>query len=526
MKYLILAGEQGLNKKIGQVSNIENTLRQLLMSKIQSNDIYILIDQNSTLKNKLQTKFNIIKITSSKKDRSGLALHKFFKKTIIDDNLVVINSDLIFTSQDVDIINDHSSNLNDNIAFVRKPKFIYEKGLKIKVERNGYIFDDNSELPFYYYYGISIILKKNIRFISGINTPLIEQLHKLKLVDVDKVTQSGIKSNDLVGGSFASLEKSITVKKKAHGNGIDKLNQEILWLDSLPEPIKAKFIPITNFEINDDISWFEMPYISLPNLRRNFLSGLYTDAEITNKFNDILDFTLNELYKKVSSKVPKSWLNTHHFDRVLKRLEWIQKNNKTLSKIIDCKNIYVNDIEHINIFEGINIIKDSNRIKDIVMPDCLYRIHGDLHFQNILVDDIKNDLIFADPRGEINGSDIYYDFGKLYHSVNAKYDLIHTDISNGNIVDESKILFDYGDKHLEDYYENLKHLLILCIHSRSIYKKDPNFFLKMEFNEVMHMCSVMIFHLRNDGIENRAISLYAASVRILNEFINKYRSYL
>jgi len=526
MKYIILAGKQGLNKKIGQVFNIENTLRQLLMSKISSSDIYILIDKNSTLKNKLTTKFNIVQISSSKSDRSGLALNKFFKSATIDDNIVVINSDLIFSSQDIDVINDHSDSLNNDIAFVRKPKFVDEKGLKIKVDRSGYIFDDNSELPFYLYYGICIILKQNIKYISGLNTPLIEQLYQTKLVDVDKVTQSGIESNDLVGGSFASLKKSITVKKMAHGNGIDKLNQEIFWLDSLPDSIKARFIPINDYEISDDNSWFEMPYISLPNLRRNFISGLYSHSEITNKFNDILDFTLNELYKKVPSKVSPNWLAINHYDRVFKRLQWIKENNITLSRIIDCKNIYVNETKYINILQGIKTINNSNKIKEIVTPKSLYRIHGDLHFQNILVDDIKNDLIYADPRGELNGSDIFYDFGKLYHSVNAKYDLIHTDISSSSIVEENKILFDYGDKHLEDYYENLKSLLVSCIQDRSVFKDDQNFMLKMEFNEVMHMCSVMIFHLRNDNVENRALSLYAASVKILNEFINKYRSYL
>ena len=64
-----------------------------------------------------------------------------------------------------------------------------------------------------------------------------------------------------------------------------------------------------------------------------------------------------------------------------------------------------------------------------MVPKSLYQIHGDLHFQNILVGDSSKNFILADPRGDKEGSDIFYDMGKLWHSFNGKYDLIHTDIS-------------------------------------------------------------------------------------------------
>lgn len=59
-------------------------------------------------------------------------------------------------------------------------------------------------------------------------------------------------------------------------------------------------------------------------------------------------------------------------------------------------------------------------------PQELVMIHGDFHFQNILISDDYSDFVIADPRGELAGSDIFYDFGKLWHSFDGKYDLIHT----------------------------------------------------------------------------------------------------
>jgi len=53
-------------------------------------------------------------------------------------------------------------------------------------------------------------------------------------------------------------------------------------------------------------------------------------------------------------------------------------------------------------------------------------VHGDLHFENILIDPKAQKFKLVDPRG-YRYCDVYYDFGKLSHSLNGKYDFLHED---------------------------------------------------------------------------------------------------
>ena len=76
-----------------------------------------------------------------------------------------------------------------------------------------------------------------------------------------------------------------------------------------------------------------------------------------------------------------------------------------------------------------DFIVERSKLTNEMAPKALRMIHGDLHFQNILIDfGNKRKFVLADPRGELGGSDIYYDLGKLWHSCNALYDFIHTDM--------------------------------------------------------------------------------------------------
>jgi hypothetical protein len=88
----------------------------------------------------------------------------------------------------------------------------------------------------------------------------------------------------------------------------------------------------------------------------------------------------------------------------------------------------------------------------------LKRIHGDLHFQNILIGKEPSDFLLADPRGDLEGLDIYYDLGKLWHSFNGKYDLIHTDISHTQVLEDkhSNYKLSFGPQYLLDTYSSIK----------------------------------------------------------------------
>ncbi|EFB5694436.1 hypothetical protein HGM27_000120 [Campylobacter coli] len=126
--------------------------------------------------------------------------------------------------------------------------------------------------------------------------------------------------------------------------------------------------------------------------------------------------------------------------------------------------------------------------------------------------------------GELNGSDIYYDLGKLWHSFNGLYDLIHTDISKVKFIYEDHDDISYeislGGKELLCVYKNIKNEVYDLIHKYPIVK-DYQWLAKIQFSEVMHFSSLMWFHLKYDKIENRALSLYLQAIVLADKLIKK-----
>jgi len=181
-------------------------------------------------------------------------------------------------------------------------------------------------------------------------------------------------------------------------------------------------------------------------------------------------------------------------------------------------------------------------------------IHGDLHFDNILVDDrLKRHEAFrlVDPRGfQRQGyrpgvGDPAYDFGKLLHSAHGYYDLIHkgvyavnsaslkSSLKNAEVSALVKRKWDSvsqggggsGDKltkhkrRVEEWvwtaFDSLSSFLVKWISDRAIQAADSSFLLRAYLNEALDFCTMGKFHLSigdEDSVE-RAISVH---VRVSN----------
>ena len=99
------------------------------------------------------------------------------------------------------------------------------------------------------------------------------------------------------------------------------------------------------------------------------------------------------------------------------------------------------------------INKPVNRLSKALylMPEFVGRwSHSDLHFSNVLID-LKNDTFRCiDPRG-YNYCDPYYDFGKLWHSVNGKYEMVANDMWT---IEEN--CYKLTENYYFNFLENLK----------------------------------------------------------------------
>ena len=142
----------------------------------------------------------------------------------------------------------------------------------------------------------------------------------------------------------------------------------------------------------------------------------------------------------------------------------------------------------------------------------------------LVAPDCKN-FILADARGDLTGSDIYYDMGKLFHSFNGKYDLIHTDIAQAKITNETdqsiEIDINLGSDPLIETYDNIGKLVKKSLSNYPI-SRDKNWILKSKFNEAMHFSSLMYFHMEYNQQENRALCLYVQAIRLLTEILDEY----
>lgn len=159
----------------------------------------------------------------------------------------------------------------------------------------------------------------------------------------------------------------------------------------------------------------------------------------------------------------------------------------------------------------------------------LFSYGSSFGFQNRLVDlnqKTKYNFILTDPRGELNGSDLYYDLGKLWHSFHGLYDFMHEDLFDVKVrVQDSNVTarLEFEDIPAFSEYKRIHELFPKWLKEYPPLCEDPYWEMRTLLAEAAHFCSVMPFHLKMDNVEKRAIALYLTGVKLLNEFVEKYK---
>ncbi len=188
-------------------------------------------------------------------------------------------------------------------------------------------------------------------------------------------------------------------------------------------------------------------------------------------------------------------------------------------------------------------------------PPWLSRIHGDLHFNNIMVDDRLARAVrfrWIDPKGimtwgRLGYHDPAYDFGKLFQSTSGYYDLIHVGYLRASLnkpgfprlVEKTEVEFKLpgGMSHAKlttrlqyryqpwtkEVFKRTATFIESVIRERKDYvEKDPDWRLRARFYEAAHMLAATPIHLRTDV--DRAMAVFVRGVELLNEFYDRYRA--
>ena len=559
MKAIILAAEGGQNDsnqprcftKISQNTTVlERQFRLLNLIGLRNDQIIVVIGSKGVWSDVSQSNLEsknrfCIRVNDENSCTNSAHSLRIGLSGIKDEDVLIIHGDLFF-----DICHlEKMMQVRDKASILtRQSIFVGETGFKLEADESNTVINFGTEIfskyPWFLYCGMVHLQSGDVRNFKDRQTEIeagsaIEALLKAiclsRFMVIDYSTPksgskgAGSNSIDLIGGSFANLSKRLLVRKQADENGRKKLISEILWLQNLSPKIASVFPKVIDCDIVSNQVWFDMPWYDVPSLRKKILLGDVDVQVVCKNIGTVMDFVFQNLYTERVGSTPENWVLQSHIRRVFDRLVAINKSSSMMSKLISSETVCINGQEYENLTTLFFKITQLHKLLKTVEPTEMRLIHGDLHFQNILFgpNEEGTDFILADPRGEINGSDIYYDLGKLWHSFNGLYDCIHTDqfdlsidFSNDGKSVSSEILF-YNPQWVNKYKAIGSFIENKVLDYPEI-KSDKNWRLKVLFAEAMHFSSVMIFHLKDTPDEKRASAMYLTAVRLINELYEEF----
>lgn len=304
------------------------------------------------------------------------------------------------------------------------------------------------------------------------------------------------------------------VFKEATNERMSKLVDEYNFISSIPEKFKKYFPKIIFYGTEGNKAFYEMEHYNLPTLRRLMLSNQITRKEVLYWVDKITNVSL-EFYSYEKLDFPKDFFDKMHFNRLFSRLDECAEKSDWFKEKLSQDTVIVNNKEYKNIHILAEKFK-NNKFLETVMPEFVGRwSHSDLHFSNVLIDRNNDTFIMIDPRG-YDYCDYYYDFGKLWHSVNGKYEMIAS--RQFVCTDDS---YSLASNSMFGLCEGLKDGIFDILVKYS--NESPEAVLKKtEWNEVIHFCSLIPFLFDFDGKDERSKVAYFTSLKLINDFCKKY----
>lgn len=304
------------------------------------------------------------------------------------------------------------------------------------------------------------------------------------------------------------------VYKEAAADKIEKLADEIDYLEALPSEFEDLFPKVILKNIHTSRAYYEMEHFNLPTLRRLILNNQLSQSEL--KY--WVDLSLEKLFTLLrydEIAIPSDFHSRLHFSRLHSRIREVRKKSKWFDEEFEKDFIEFNGRPYRNFYYSLRELENSSFL-DTVRPEFVGRwSHSDLHFSNIIVNREEKSVKFIDPRG-YPYCDYYYDFGKMWHSVNGKYEMIATGQFSLNNQE-----FHFHKNSVFEFLESFKVPLIDLFAKYSSEGVEAIRY-KTEWNEVMHFASLIPFMINEDGNDVRARAAFYVTTQIASDFFSKY----
>ncbi|MFA6599642.1 MAG: radical SAM protein [Candidatus Omnitrophota bacterium] len=346
-----------------------------------------------------------------------------------------------------------------------------------------------------------------------------------------KGPQQGVPPVRLKGGSMARVYRYQRdgvwrVRKEAAGRGRQKLVNEINWILHLPEDLKPHFPEVLTYNMTEETAFYEMPfYGEMMTLTHAIIMGRMSPQEVMAILGRVISFASNEMAATDRQEPPADYLG-FIVDKIRRRIaETCQKAPEVFSDLTEAETITINGHEYTNILPLLRRLEGDESLRKMVQPPFFSLLHGDLHLDNILVDE-KGHFILFDPRGDPAG-DLIYDLGKILHTLSGKYDLLEHDLhttelrkENGKISIDMKFDHDFTATERYRHLENLLPSLLRDAVPGERTAEDPYWVERLAFIHAHHFSVMMPFDLKLDQVEARAVAIYATGVMLLNTFVD------
>lgn len=348
----------------------------------------------------------------------------------------------------------------------------------------------------------------------------------------DHVKNLYVELGNMAGGSYArtfhlQTNSQSIVRKTIEHPGIEKLREEVNFIQALPSSLRKRFPQIISSHLPEKPARVDFKYYDMDTIRTHVLTGTWDARTTMNHLDAILDFLVGKLYPSSVIKTPRDYLLSTHVLKTRSRLYRMQLEHSGFSSILSVPTLTINGRQYRNVLPILAELMEKPRVLELLEPKKLYRIHGDLHFDNILHN--GNDFILIDPRGWDHG-DVAYDFGKVLHSCHSVYDLIHTYQFEYWYTPHGGHEFHIRSEHqrtFSDIHDAFRTRLqtLSTIFDNALVDRSY-------FSEAMHFASMLPFQLAYDGEETKAKAIYLTGVMLLNDFmdarerlINKYEAH-
>ncbi|KAK8860127.1 Phosphotransferase enzyme family protein [Apiospora arundinis] len=341
-----------------------------------------------------------------------------------------------------------------------------------------------------------------------------------------KIQEISDLSSIRIGGSFAGSGISRYYGKSATGLGAKKLRDEARIYQSLPQSLRPYYPKLLFY--SDDAAGVSMgtQYEDHPNLRDLLLNMDVSVAQAVGILKHVLEVEFCKVFLEHKQPVPENYLDDYHFHRVWRRIAISMDLDHSFGALVTAPSLFVNGERLPNVPAMLLRLEQDQNVASRLRPDGVSPfIHGDLHLENILYDVPNSRFWLVDPRG-YPSCDIYYDLGKLAHSYNSCYDLLHEGrhtAESFTSVDGQRAYINYRitSKPLAERYAELNARMDRVVHDllerHGEAKEDID--LRVRFNEAMHFCSDMPFHINSNAKPCIAQPIYAIGAKLLAEVL-------